>query len=73
MIVPCGIKGRGVGSIKEILQMASGGEEMDDTALMDIAYKSLIEEFTEIFNLSLECRPDRSLQENNNSNQVHNG
>ncbi|GJM95275.1 hypothetical protein PR202_ga11988 [Eleusine coracana subsp. coracana] len=73
MIVPCGIKDRGIGSIKEILQKASGGREMNDTSLMDIAYKSLIEEFTEIFNLSLECRPDWSLQENNSLNQVHNG
>jgi lipoyl(octanoyl) transferase len=68
MIVPCGIKDRGVGSIKEILKRASDGKEMDDATLMDIAYKSLIEEFAEIFNLSLECRPDWSLQENNSMN-----
>jgi lipoyl(octanoyl) transferase len=63
MIVPCGIKDRGIGSIKEILQKASDGTKMDDTSLMDIAYKSLIKEFAEIFDLSLECRPDWSLQE----------
>ncbi|TVU49326.1 hypothetical protein EJB05_00634 [Eragrostis curvula] len=65
MIVPCGIKDRGVGSIKEILQETSDGRVMDGASLMDIAYKSLIEEFAEIFKLSLEFSSD-------NSNLLHN-
>ncbi|TVT99080.1 hypothetical protein EJB05_55579, partial [Eragrostis curvula] len=57
MIVPCGIKDRGVCSIKEILHKASNRREIDDTSMMDMAYDSLIEEFTELFDLSLEFRP----------------
>uniref|UniRef100_A0A0E0MP93 lipoyl(octanoyl) transferase n=1 Tax=Oryza punctata TaxID=4537 RepID=A0A0E0MP93_ORYPU len=58
LIVPCGIKDRGVGSIKEILQMASDGEERDETALIDKAYKSLLKEFAEVFQLSLYDNPE---------------
>ncbi|XP_062202178.1 octanoyltransferase LIP2p, chloroplastic-like [Phragmites australis] len=65
MIDPCGIKDRGIGSVKEILQKASDGREIDDTLLMDIAYNSLIEEFSELFKLSLDFSPDWSFQENN--------
>lgn len=57
-IVPCGIKGRGVGSIKQILQNASSGREHSDAELMDIAYESLIKEFAEFFQLSLEPSPN---------------
>ncbi|XP_044947349.1 octanoyltransferase LIP2p2, chloroplastic-like [Hordeum vulgare subsp. vulgare] len=57
-IVPCGIKGRSVGSIKQILQKASSGRELNDAELMDIAYESLIKEFAEFFQLSLEPSPD---------------
>uniref|UniRef100_A0A453E9B7 lipoyl(octanoyl) transferase n=1 Tax=Aegilops tauschii subsp. strangulata TaxID=200361 RepID=A0A453E9B7_AEGTS len=57
-IVPCGIKGRGVGSIKQILQKASNGREYNDAELMDIAYDSLIKEFADFFQLSLEPSPD---------------
>jgi lipoyl(octanoyl) transferase len=61
-IVPCGIKDRRVGSIKEILQKNSSGRELNDAELMDIAYESLIEEFAEIFQLSLEPSTDLYLQ-----------
>uniref|UniRef100_A0A453JT09 lipoyl(octanoyl) transferase n=1 Tax=Aegilops tauschii subsp. strangulata TaxID=200361 RepID=A0A453JT09_AEGTS len=60
-IVPCGIKSRGVGSIKQILQKASSGRELNDAELMDIAYESLIKEFAEFFQLSLEPSPDLHL------------
>jgi len=62
LIDPCGIKDRGVGSIKAILQKESGGREIDDRLLMDIAYSSLMEEFAEIFQLSLDISPHCSFQ-----------
>ncbi|KAL6623491.1 hypothetical protein ACP70R_033370 [Stipagrostis hirtigluma subsp. patula] len=67
MIDPCGIKDRGVGSIKEILRKAHDGREIDDSLLMDIAYNSLTKEFSELFELSLDLRPDWSFQENSRS------
>ena len=62
LIDPCGIKDRGVGSIKAILQKESDGREIDDKLLMDIAYSSLMEEFAEIFQLSLDISPHCSFQ-----------
>ena len=61
-IVPCGIKDRRVGSIKDILQKTSNGRELNDAELMDTAYESLIKEFAEFFELSLEPSPDSYLQ-----------
>ncbi|KAG8092984.1 hypothetical protein GUJ93_ZPchr0012g22207 [Zizania palustris] len=66
LIVPCGIKDRGVGSVKEILQMASDGKEINETALLDKAYRSLVKEFAEVFQLSLDHSPVWKLKENNN-------
>ncbi|RCV19313.1 hypothetical protein SEVIR_3G391500v4 [Setaria viridis] len=63
MIDPCGIKDRGVGSIKQILQEASHGTEIDDTLLMDMAYNSMIKEFAELFQLDLDTSLDCSFQE----------
>ena len=57
LIDPCGIKDRGVGRIKAILQKESDGREIDDRLLMDIAYNSLVEEFAELFQLSLDISP----------------
>ena len=62
MIDPCGIKDRGVGSVKNILQKASGAREIDDASLMDIAYDSMTKEFAELFQLSLDISPDCSFQ-----------
>lgn len=62
MIDPCGIKDRSVGSIKEILQRVSDAEEIDDASLMDIAYDSMIKEFAELFQLSLDFSPGCSFQ-----------
>ncbi|KAJ7958081.1 Plastidial lipoyltransferase 2 [Quillaja saponaria] len=53
-IVPCGIRDRGVGSIKGLLracQSYTGYEKADDSLLIDIAHKSLIMEFSEVFQL----------------------
>ncbi|KAL6623492.1 hypothetical protein ACP70R_033371 [Stipagrostis hirtigluma subsp. patula] len=58
LIVPCGIRDCGVGSIKEILQNESDGREIEDTQLMDITYNTLIKELAEHFNLSLDFSPD---------------
>ncbi|CAN6361652.1 unnamed protein product [Urochloa humidicola] len=63
MIDPCGIKDRGVGSIKQILQKESHGRETDDTLLMDIAYHSMVKEFAELFQLDLDTSPDCNFQE----------
>jgi lipoyl(octanoyl) transferase len=63
-IDPCGIKDRGIGSIKQILQMASGGTGLDDAVLINTAHKSLIKEFAEVFQLSMDIRADWNLQEN---------
>ncbi|CAN6236961.1 unnamed protein product [Urochloa humidicola] len=65
MIDPCGIKDRGVGSIKEILQKASHGREIDDALLMDMAYHSMIREFAEFFQLNLDTSPGCSFQVEN--------
>lgn len=62
MIDPCGIKDRGVGSIKQILQKASHRREIDDTLLMDMAYHSMIKEFAELFQLDLDTNSDCSFQ-----------
>jgi len=71
MIVPCGIKGCRMGSIKEILQKASDGRGIDETSLMDQAYNSLIQEFAEVFKLSLDHSPNWSLQQNNDFNEMN--
>ncbi|XP_038979164.1 octanoyltransferase LIP2p, chloroplastic-like [Phoenix dactylifera] len=49
-IVPCGIRDREVGNLKELLGTT------EDANLMDVAHKSLIEEFSEVFQLSLDYR-----------------
>jgi len=71
MIVPCGIKGCRMGSIKEILQKASDGRGIDETSLMDQAYNSLIKEFAEVFKLSLDHSPNWSLQQSNDFNKLN--
>ncbi|XVF73668.1 hypothetical protein PTKIN_Ptkin13bG0001300 [Pterospermum kingtungense] len=60
-IVPCGLRDRQVGSIKGLLQEFQSstrcGESVtpspDDYQLIDISYKSLIKEFSEVFNLEI--------------------
>ena len=60
-IVPCGLQDRQVGSIKGLLQEFQSstrcGEAVTpspgDYQLIDISYKSLIKEFSEVFNLEI--------------------
>lgn len=62
-IVPCGIRDRKVGSIKQLLteiQVSTDDDStttelsIDDSILIDIAHKSLMEQFSEVFQLQLE-------------------
>ncbi|XP_024018793.1 plastidial lipoyltransferase 2 isoform X1 [Morus notabilis] len=60
-IVPCGIRDRQVGSIKGLLEESQsiiecGGANvryLNDRELIDVAHKSLIQEFSEIFQLRI--------------------
>ncbi|MBA0720633.1 hypothetical protein Golax_008246 [Gossypium laxum] len=60
-IVPCGLRDRQVGSIKGLLQEFQSSTQYaeavkpfpDDYQLIDISYKSLIKEFSEVFNLEI--------------------
>ncbi|KAK8642473.1 hypothetical protein V6N13_011815 [Hibiscus sabdariffa] len=60
-IVPCGLQDRQVGSIKGLLQEFQSSTQCseavkpvsDDDELIDISYKSLIREFSEVFNLEI--------------------
>lgn len=49
-IVPCGIRERQVGSIKGLL---GEFQSPNDSQLIDIAHKSLIKEFSEVFQLEI--------------------
>ncbi|CAL9217979.1 unnamed protein product [Arabidopsis halleri] len=59
-IVPCGIRNRGVGSVKGLIE--DGGhvnrdvcyDKLDDLQLLDIAHESLLKEFSEVFQLQIE-------------------
>lgn len=65
MIVPCGIRDRQVGSIKGLLGEslscngcgAQSNRQTDDYQLIDIACKSLIKEFSEVFQVDLHHKP----------------
>lgn len=65
LIVPCGIRNRKIGSIKGILGEigssnrcgASDINYIDDFQLIDITHKSLIKEFSEVFQLELALKP----------------
>ncbi|XP_076933232.1 octanoyltransferase LIP2p, chloroplastic-like [Bidens hawaiensis] len=58
-IVPCGIKDRGVGSIKGLL--SDSCSISNDGELIDIAHESLLKEFCEVFQVELCHRPVSSL------------
>ncbi|KAK1292643.1 Plastidial lipoyltransferase 2 [Acorus calamus] len=49
-IVPCGIRDRDVGSLSGLL----GGSSFDHNRLVEVAYEALMNEFSNVFQLSLE-------------------
>ncbi|KAI8007276.1 hypothetical protein LOK49_LG07G01693 [Camellia lanceoleosa] len=66
-IVPCGIRDRRVGSIKELLieyllSNQSGIQHADDCKMIDITCKSLVKEFSEVFQVEIHHKPIPSLE-----------
>lgn len=58
-IVPCGIRDRQVGSIKGLLRRAHGTadlQHLDDATLIQITHRSLIQEFSQAFQLEYHSR-----------------
>ncbi|XP_023772005.1 octanoyltransferase LIP2p, chloroplastic [Lactuca sativa] len=64
-IIPCGIRDRGVGSIKGLMRGSNkhflksfydDDDDDDDGKLIDIAHDSLVKEFCEVFQLDLSYR-----------------
>lgn len=61
-IVPCGIQNRGVGSIKELVGQPQSLTKCkipdlhnpDDCQLIEITYRSLIKEFSEVFQVEVQ-------------------
>ncbi|CAN8288596.1 unnamed protein product [Cochlearia groenlandica] len=59
-IVPCGIKDRRVGSIKGLIKDGKYVKrnicysKLDDSELIDLAHESLLEEFSQVFQLQIE-------------------
>lgn len=64
-IVPCGIQDRQVGSIKGILQEFVSSNQstndseyhINDDQLIDMTYRSLVQEFCEVFQVDLLYKP----------------
>ncbi|XP_020870934.1 putative lipoyltransferase-like protein, chloroplastic [Arabidopsis lyrata subsp. lyrata] len=60
LIVPCGIRNRGVGSVKGLIEDGEHVirdvcyDKLDDLQLLDIAHESLLKEFSEVFQLQIE-------------------
>jgi lipoyl(octanoyl) transferase len=53
-IVPCGIRNRGVGSVKGLIEDGEHYNKLEDLQLLDIAHESLLKEFSEVFQLQME-------------------
>lgn len=69
-IVPCGIRDRQVGSIKGLLRehwlsKQSGMHHTDDSKLLDITHKSLVQEFSEVFQVELHHKAISELEFSN--------
>lgn len=61
-IVPCGIHDREVGSIKELLSEEMRSYHESDEKLLDMTYKSLVNEFCEVFQLHLQPKPKEGIE-----------
>lgn len=53
-IIPCGIRDRRVGSIKGLSEESQTSVDISDSQLIDISQKSLVNEFSEVFQLNME-------------------
>ncbi|MQL69964.1 hypothetical protein Taro_002265, partial [Colocasia esculenta] len=53
-IIPCGIRDREVGSLKGLLGQTASTSQISGTLLMDAAHESMLKEFCEVFQLSVQ-------------------
>ncbi|KAK8935266.1 hypothetical protein KSP39_PZI013631 [Platanthera zijinensis] len=61
-IIPCGIHDREVGTLAELLQGSPKNGAEENNSLMDAVHDSLLKEFSEVFQLSIQHRPIEDLE-----------
>ncbi|PKA57748.1 Putative lipoyltransferase-like protein, chloroplastic [Apostasia shenzhenica] len=55
-IIPCGLHDREVGSLSELLGLSERRETTEDMDLLEVTHDSLLKAFSEVFQLSLDCK-----------------